>query len=57
MTSEVLRIFLIGSSTGKFEFSALLATVVVAIEFGGVDLTLNGQSMRNQDIVVEFNTL
>ena len=45
MTSEVLGIFLIGSSTGKFAFSALLAAVVVVIE--GVNLTLNGQSMRN----------
>jgi hypothetical protein len=47
MTSEVLGVFLIGSGTGKFTFSALLAAVVVAIEFGGVDLTLDGQSMRN----------
>jgi len=47
MTSEVLGIFLIGSSTGKFAFSALLAAVVVVIEFGGVNLTLNRQSMRN----------
>jgi hypothetical protein len=36
MISEVLGIFSIGYSTGKFAFSALLAAVVVAIEFGGV---------------------